>query len=114
MAKVLRIRQHWRLADRIKGQVVAGSKPRGWLALTLRLTDGRLVRVESVDPIGSPEKPLSTALLRAKFEDNAANAVRPIAAADVAMALDMLERLETVADVGALARSVCLEIADMR
>jgi 2-methylcitrate dehydratase PrpD len=92
------------LADRITGQLVAGSKPRGWLALTLRLTDGQTIRVETSDPIGSPEKPLPDAMLRAKFQDNAANAVRPIVADDVGKALDILERLETVADVGVLAR----------
>jgi 2-methylcitrate dehydratase PrpD len=92
------------LAERITGQLVAGSKPRGWLALTLRLTDGQTIRVETSDPIGSPEKPLPDAMLRAKFQDNAANAVRPIVADDVGKALDILERLETVADVGVLAR----------
>ena len=92
------------LADRIKGAVVAGSKPRGWLTLTLRLSNGQTVRIETSDPIGSPDKPLSAAMLRGKFQDNAANAVRPIAAADITAALEMLERLEEVADVGMLTR----------
>ena len=90
------------LADRIKGEVVAGTKPRGWLILTLRLASGQTVRVEASDPIGSPEKPLSAAMLRAKFQDNAANAVRPIAAGQVATALEMLEGLDDVADVSML------------
>jgi 2-methylcitrate dehydratase PrpD len=92
------------LADRIKGEIVPGRKPRDWVTLSVRLTDGRTVSVEASDPIGSPGKPLSAALLRAKFQDNAANAVRPIAAADAAVALETLERLDDVPDVGALTR----------
>ncbi len=93
------------LSDRIKGEIVAGSRPRGWLTLTVRLANGQTVSVEASDPIGSPEKPLSAALLRAKFQDNAANAVRPIAAADVAMVLNTLEKLEDAANVGVLTRT---------
>jgi 2-methylcitrate dehydratase PrpD len=92
------------LANSIKGQVVAGSKPRGWLILTVRVGNGQIVQVETSDPIGSPEKPLSAAMLRAKFQDNAANAVRPIAAADVATAQEMLEGLDDVTDVRTLMR----------
>jgi 2-methylcitrate dehydratase PrpD len=92
------------LADRIGGETVTGRKPRGWLTLRVRLTDGRTLSVETSDPIGSPEKPLSAALMRAKFQDCAANASRPIAAADVAEALDVLERLEDVEDVRVLTR----------
>jgi len=92
------------LADQVKGEVVAGSKLRGWLTLTLRLTNGRTVRVEASDPIGSPEKPLSAAMLRAKFQDNAANAVRAIAVQEVATALEMLERLDDVPDINLLAQ----------
>ncbi len=92
------------LADRIEGEVVTGRKPRGWVVLTLRLANGRTARVEASDPIGSPQKPLSAALLRAKFQDNAANAVRLIAAADVKTALEMLERLDSVEDVCKLSR----------
>jgi len=93
------------LSDRIEGQAVPGNKPRGWLILTLRLTDGQTVSVETSDPIGSPEKPLSTALMHAKFRDCAANAVREIAASDVEEALAALERLEELNDVTALARA---------
>jgi 2-methylcitrate dehydratase PrpD len=92
------------LADRIKGAVVTGAKFRGWLTLTLRLSNGQTVRIETSDPIGSPEKPLSPAMLRAKFQDNAANAVQPIAATEVTAALEMLERLDDVADVRMLTR----------
>jgi hypothetical protein len=70
----------------------------------MRLTDGRTVIVETSDPIGSPEKPLSAAAMRAKFQDNAANAVRTIPTAEVAAALDMLDGFEVVDDVRALTR----------
>jgi 2-methylcitrate dehydratase PrpD len=93
------------LSDRIEGEIVAGSRPRGWLTLTVRLGNGQTASVETSDPIGSPEKPLSAALLRAKFQDNAANAIRPIAAADVAVALRVLEGLEDLTDIGVLTRT---------
>jgi 2-methylcitrate dehydratase PrpD len=92
------------LSDRIVGEVVPGDKPRGWVALTVRLSDGRAIRIESTDPVGSPEKPLGADLLRAKFRDNAANARRPIETADVEAALTALERLEELDDVGSLTR----------
>jgi len=92
------------LSDRIVGEVVSGDKPRGWVTLTARLSDGRLIRIESTDPIGSPEKPLGAELLRAKFRDNAANARRPIATANVNAALTALERLEELDDVATLTR----------
>jgi 2-methylcitrate dehydratase PrpD len=92
------------LADRIKGEIASGARPRGWLTLNMRLTDGRTVIVETSDPIGSPEKPLSAAAMRAKFQDNAANAVRTIPTAEVAAALDMLDGFEVVDDVRALTR----------
>jgi 2-methylcitrate dehydratase PrpD len=92
------------LADRIKGEVVAGSKPRGWLIVTLQLANGRTERVEVSNPTGSPEKPLSAAMLRAKFQDNAANASRAIAPHDVAAALEMLEGLDDVTDIRMLTR----------
>ena len=92
------------LSDRIKGKIVPGQKSRDWLTLTARLADGRAVTVETTDPMGSPEKPLSAEAMRVKFRDCAANAVRPLAAADVDAALDALERLETLDDAGALTR----------
>ncbi|MSP00905.1 MAG: MmgE/PrpD family protein [Acetobacteraceae bacterium] len=93
------------LSDRIEGAVVdATGKPRGWMTITARLTDGRTVTVEASDPIGSPEKPLSADLMRSKFRDNAANARLPIAAKDVEAALAVLEGLEGVEDVGTLTR----------
>jgi 2-methylcitrate dehydratase PrpD len=92
------------LADRIKGGAAGDRKPRDWLTITVRLTDGRVVCVETSDPIGSPEKPLSTALMHAKFRDCAANAVRTIPARDVDDALASLERLDEVENVGVLTR----------
>ncbi len=92
------------LADRIEGTVVTDTKPRGWLTITVETSDGRRVTVETSDPIGSPEKPLSADLLDAKFRDCAANATRPIGAADVDAALESLHRLEDMADIRALTR----------
>ncbi len=93
------------LSDRIQGEALGDEKARDWLRLTVRRTDGRTVSIETTDPIGSPEKPLSDDLMRAKFRDCAANAARPIAAAEVESALAFLERLEDVADVAALTRA---------
>jgi 2-methylcitrate dehydratase PrpD len=87
------------LSDRIEGEVAAGRKPRDWAAISVRFTDGRIIRVETSDPIGSPEKPLSLDSMRAKFRDCAANAVRPVAPSDVTASLDRLERLDTLKDV---------------
>ena len=92
------------LADRIKGQSAPGRKSRDWAAISARLTDGRVVTVETLDPIGSPDKPLSRDSMRAKFRDCAANAVRPIEAAVVEAALDRLEGLDQMADIGVLTR----------
>ena len=93
------------LSDRIVGEVVdAAGKPRGWVRIVAELTDGRTVAIDATDPLGSPEKPLSAALMRAKFRDNVGNARRPIAAADVDAVLAVLEGLENVADVGGLTR----------
>jgi 2-methylcitrate dehydratase PrpD len=92
------------LSDRIRGKIVSGQKPRGWLTLTVRLTGGRTTTVEAAGPIGSPEKPLTLELMRGKFRDCAANAVRPIVGEDVEAALAALERLEELDDVGMLTR----------
>ena len=92
------------LSDRIKGEVVTGNHPRGWLTITAQTADGRRVTVETSGPVGSPEKPLSGDRMRAKFRDNAANAIRPIPAGDVDVALSDLEGLERLNDVGVLTR----------
>lgn len=92
------------LAHRIKGEPAGVRKPRDWLNITVSLTNGRVLSAETSDPIGSPGKPLGIDLMRAKFRDNAANAVREIATTDVNLTLDALERLEELDDVGVLTR----------
>ena len=93
------------LSDRIKGVPdPATGKPRGWAVITVRLSDGRTLSAETTDPIGSPDKPLSAAAMRAKFQDCAANAVRPVPADDVLWTLDALEGLDAVDDVRAITR----------
>jgi 2-methylcitrate dehydratase PrpD len=85
------------LADRIVG-VLRHDRPKGSLSITVRRTDGRSVTVEAADPIGSPEKPLSAAMLEAKFRDCARNAVRPLSNASVDAVLASISRLETLVD----------------
>jgi 2-methylcitrate dehydratase PrpD len=92
------------LADRIQGVVGASGKPRGWAVITVRLSDGRTLRAETTDPVGSPARPLSPAAMRAKFSDCAGNAWRPIAASDLDWALGALETLESLEDVTAITR----------
>ena len=89
------------LSDRITGQPREG-KPKGWLAITVHHSDGRAITVEASDPMGSPAKPLSHEQCAEKFRDNARNAIRPVAEADVAQVLELLDRLETLGDIGVL------------
>ena len=56
------------LSDRIAG-IARDDRPRGTLTITLQRTDGRSITVETTDPIGSPEKPLTSVQLEAKFRD---------------------------------------------
>lgn len=86
------------LSDRIEG-VAAPDRPKGWLCITVRHRNGREACIEATDPIGSPEKPLSAEQCSAKFRDNAANAVRPLAEDAVSQALERLATLETLPDV---------------
>ena len=53
------------LSDRIEGEIAADRKPRDWASISVRLTDGRTVRLETSDPIGSPEKPFGIDQMRA-------------------------------------------------
>ena len=84
------------LSDRIQGTVRPDRKK--WLSISARHTDGRTVTVEATAPIGSPEKPLDTDRLAAKFRDNAANARIPITQDAVARTFDMILNLERTAD----------------
>ena len=92
------------LSARIGGEIAPTRQPRDWAAITVRLTDGRTARVETSDPIGSPEKPLSEAALSAKFRDNAANARRPIPDGDIDSALHALANLRDLPDMRMLTR----------
>jgi 2-methylcitrate dehydratase PrpD len=85
------------LSDQISG-VVRDGRPKRSLSITVRRTDGRSVTVESTDPIGSPQKPLSRTELEAKFRDCARNAVRPLSDAKVDAVLAAIDRLESSAD----------------
>lgn len=85
------------LSDRIAGAAADGRR-KGSLSITVRRTDGRSVRIEGSDPIGSPTKPLSDAQFAAKFRDCARNAVRPLADADVDATLAAIAGLETLPD----------------
>ena len=89
------------LSDRITGQPREG-KPNGWLAITVHHREGRAITVEASDPMGSPAKPLSHEQCAEKFRDNGRNAIRPVAEADVAQVLELLDRLETLGDIRAL------------
>src|SRR5271155_1492660 len=85
------------LSDRIAG-VARDHRPRGSLSITLQRTDGRSLTVEASDPIGSPEKPLTTAQLEAKFRDCARNAMQPLSDASLDGLLAAIGRLETLPD----------------
>lgn len=85
------------LADRIAG-VARDRRPKRSISITVRRTDGRSVTIETTDPVGSPEKPLSDLQFEAKFRDCARSAVRPLSDASVDAALAAIGRLETLAD----------------
>ena len=85
------------LSDRIAG-VARDERPRGSLSVTVQRTDGRSVTVETSDPIGSPEKPLTNAQLEAKFRDCARHAVQPLSDGSLDGVLAAIGRLETLPD----------------
>jgi 2-methylcitrate dehydratase PrpD len=91
------------LAARIQGAVRADATE-GWAEITVRRTDGRMATLATTSPAGSPERPLSTAQLEAKFRDCAAHAVRPIPEAVVAQALHLVHHLDDMPDVRELIR----------
>jgi 2-methylcitrate dehydratase PrpD len=74
----------------------------------VKRTDGRSVTVEATDPIGSPEKPLTSVQLEAKFRDCARNAVQPMSHQSLDGLLAAIRRLETLSD----ARVVMTAFAD--
>jgi 2-methylcitrate dehydratase PrpD len=78
---------------------VRADAPEGWAQVSVRRTDGCTATLETTDPAGSPERPLSAAQLEAKFRDCAAHAVRPMSEAVVARALHLIHHLDDVPDV---------------
>jgi len=76
-------------------RVARDGRPRRSLSITVRRTNGRSVTVEAIDPIGSPEKPLSDAQFGAKFRDCARNVVRPVSDANVDAAIGCWRRCRT-------------------
>jgi len=85
------------LAERIQGAVRADA-PEGWAHITVRRTDGRTASLETTSPSGSPERPLSTAQLEAKFRDCAAHAVRPVPEGVVERAMYLVRHLDEAPD----------------
>jgi 2-methylcitrate dehydratase PrpD len=85
------------LSDRITG-MAHESRKKGSLSITVSRTDGRAVTIEAVDPIGSPQKPLTDAQFEAKFRDCARNAVQPLSDATIDAALARIVRLEALSD----------------
>jgi 2-methylcitrate dehydratase PrpD len=66
-------------------------------AVTLEMLDGRTLHAEVAIPLGSPERPLDDAALRAKFIDCAAHAAAPLA--NPGAAADELLSIATVPDI---------------
>jgi 2-methylcitrate dehydratase PrpD len=85
------------LSDQITG-VARDGRPKGSLSITVRTTDGRSVTVETSDPTGSPDKPLTNAQLETKFRDCARNAVQPLSEVSVNGVLAAIGGLETLPD----------------
>jgi hypothetical protein len=61
-----------------------------------------VITVEASDPIGSPQKPLTSAQLETKFRDCAHNAVQPLSDESVDGLLAAIGRLETLPDARGL------------
>ena len=85
------------ISERIAG-VAREDWAKGSWSITVQRTDGRSVTVEAIDPIGSPEKPLSDDHLAAKFRDCARNVVQSVPEATVDAVLGAIARLERLAD----------------
>ena len=79
-------------------RIARDGRPKRSLSITVQKTDGSSVTVESSDPIGSPEKPLTNAQLEAKFRDCARNVAKPLSDASLDGLLAAIGRLETLPD----------------
>jgi len=91
------------LAQRIQGAVRQDAPP-GWARLEVRRADGRAAALETADPSGSPQKPLSDTQLEGKFRDCAAHAVKPIPEGVVECTIQLVGHLEDAADALELVR----------
>jgi 2-methylcitrate dehydratase PrpD len=89
------------LADRI-ASVANPAHARDSAKITVTRTDGRTAIIGTTTPFGAPSNPLSDAQFAAKFRDCAANAVRPLAAADLDATLAAISHLETLPDARVL------------
>ena len=91
------------LADRIRYQLVGGYEGGG---VTVRFRDGRVIETHVAKPLGDPSRPMSRERIEAKFRDCCAHApFLPPGAAESLIAL--IERLETLEDVGTLRALLC-------
>jgi 2-methylcitrate dehydratase PrpD len=91
------------LSDRIQGAVREDALA-SWATITVRCADGRSASLETTDPSGSPEKPLSDAQLQDKFRDCAAHAAKPIPQAVVEQAIQLIQHFDGVPDATELVR----------
>lgn len=98
------------LARRIQIEVRDAGDPNALtpIAVEIEMRDGTR-HTSSLDVVlGNPAKPLSREAHLAKFRSNAAAAIVPLTSAAVDEAIEMVDRLETVADVRALTDLVCV------
>jgi 2-methylcitrate dehydratase PrpD len=91
------------LSDRIQGAVRADAPP-NWAQITVRRVDGHTTSLETTNPSGSPQKPLSDAQLQAKFRDCAAHAVRSIAPEVVDHAMQFIRHMDEATEATDLVR----------
>jgi 2-methylcitrate dehydratase PrpD len=89
------------LSDRIVG-IAREGRPSRSLSISVTRRDGRSVTIEAVDPVGSPQRPLSDAQLAAKFRDCAGNARHPLPEAAIDASLAMIGQLEALPDASQL------------
>jgi 2-methylcitrate dehydratase PrpD len=99
------------MADRIVYRPGSpGAQPRGGNsgvsrpAVEIRLKDGRVLTRTAAGVPGDPKNPVDRALLERKFRDCVSFAARPLAAAGVERALDLIADLENLADVTEIVR----------
>ncbi|QIK77815.1 MmgE/PrpD family protein [Sphingomonas piscis] len=71
-------------------------------ALRVHLHNGESFSAEILDPLGSPDRPLSDNQLRAKFINCAARALRPLACTQLHSIADRIMSLEAESDMGSL------------